>query len=191
MVKKLFKAYLSNKNKLKPIDLEVLMFFYLKKAPKRNEYVGSLVFLDQNDCQKSLDRLSNVGIVEYEKNSVTFLFLSNQKKEVEVSSREKDILIEIDKIIVPGNNRSKYQQKKEQISIKKLVDLGYTKENIINACKNALNDVFWTKKLLTVTMLTRSNKDGLKYIDVFLKLSKEKESYVQISNQSNKNYLDI
>jgi hypothetical protein len=53
----------------------------------------------------------------------------------------------------------------------KLLQAGYTNEHILQAVTDAANDPFWRKQFRSLLKLTRKNKDGVMYIDVFLALN--------------------
>lgn len=52
----------------------------------------------------------------------------------------------------------------------KLIRAGYTKQLIEQAVQDATNDAFWRQQFRSFRKLTRKNKDGVQYIDVFLAL---------------------
>jgi len=53
----------------------------------------------------------------------------------------------------------------------KLLQAGYTNEHILQAVTDAANDPFWRKQFRSLLKLTRKNKDGVMYVDVFLALN--------------------
>lgn len=47
----------------------------------------------------------------------------------------------------------------------------YSKEQIVKAINNAKLDAFWSQNFLSPLKLNNTDKNGVKYIDIFLKLS--------------------
>lgn len=55
----------------------------------------------------------------------------------------------------------------------KLIRSGYTHQLIEQAVRDATNDAFWRLQFRSFRKLTRKNKDGVQYIDVFLALNRK------------------
>jgi hypothetical protein len=61
----------------------------------------------------------------------------------------------------------------------KLLQAGYTNEHILQAVTDAANDQFWRKQFRSLLKLTRKNKDGVMYVDVFLALNQNNHKLPQ------------
>lgn len=57
--------------------------------------------------------------------------------------------------------------------VAKLLKTGYTEAQIVQAVTDATNEPFWRKQFRSMLKLTRKNKDGVPYIDVFLALNQK------------------
>ena len=55
----------------------------------------------------------------------------------------------------------------------KLIKLGYTEAQIVQAVKDATNEPFWRPNFRSLLKLSRKNRDGTPYIDVFLALNQK------------------
>lgn len=56
----------------------------------------------------------------------------------------------------------------------KLISLGYSHKLIEQAIQDARNDTFWSQQFRSLRKLTRKNKDGVLYVDIFLALKQNK-----------------
>ena len=61
---------------------------------------------------------------------------------------------------------------------------GYSLRTIYSIIKTIRNDKFWQTNFLTLLKLTKKNKEGIKYIDVFYEIYKAKkpECYYKVKN---------
>lgn len=59
------------------------------------------------------------------------------------------------------------------IEVQKLMKTGYSEREIVQAVKDAANEPFWRKNFRSMLKLSRKNKDGVMYIDLFLALNQK------------------
>lgn len=57
--------------------------------------------------------------------------------------------------------------------VRKLMKSGYTEAQIVQAVKDATNEPFWRPNFRSLLKLSRKNRDGTPYIDVFLALNQK------------------
>lgn len=95
------------------------------------------------------------------------------KEEVKEKEKEKsynpDVVFIIDSIKHLFNER--YINDSSKDIIEKLLKL-YKKDEIIKTVIWAKNDSFWSSNFMSIAKLDKSNKDGVKYIDVFMEKSR-------------------
>lgn len=93
----------------------------------------------------------------------------NVNEDVNINLNTDSILFVFDSV------KNLFDEKYMNDSCKKTIDKllkSYSKEDIVKAIKWAKSDSFWNPNFLSITKLNTKNKDGVKFIDVFLAKSK-------------------
>lgn len=94
-------------------------------------------------------------------------------------NKDKDVIINEDIIYILDNVKSLFEEKyitKETNKILLSLLKTYNKETIVNTVIAAKNDSFWSNQFLSLNKLNNKNKDGVKYIDVFISKFKTENS---------------
>lgn len=114
--------------------------------------------LDQNKQTAKIEKISKIdNSAEYEEN------IKNLYKKHFMHLSEFEIERQI----------SRENMQHSLATYDKLIRTGYTKELIEQAVQDAMNDAFWRLQFRSFRKLTRKNKDGVQYIDVFLALNRK------------------
>jgi len=111
-------------------------------------------------------------------------YTKKKKKEVahmtsHMEDENEDVIINEDIIYILDNVRNLFEEKyitKQTNKILLSLLKTYNKETIVNTIISAKNDSFWSSQFLSLNKLTNKNKDGVKYIDVFISKFKTENS---------------
>ena len=91
--------------------------------------------------------------------------------------------------IVSSYFESKYINNETKKVLLKLLE-SYKKEDIINSIVWAKKDDFWNTNFLSISKLNKRDKNGVKYIDVFLAKSKTISSQLNPENKTGMVFID-
>lgn len=182
-----FKFYKSYFDTAKLLDDKNRLAFYDALLEKQFNFIeptltglAELVYVSQKhniDSQVNgwLEKIKSMGIEPPATPPATPPALQLEKKYKKKKKDEYKIEYNSDVIFIFDSIKNLFDEKYMNDSCKKTIDKllkSYSKEDIIKAIKWAKNDSFWNSNFLSISKLDKKNKDGVKFIDVFLAKSK-------------------
>ena len=179
---------------------------YLSKIPVRNSgkfggynyFISDVTMLKKPNAVKHTRSSSNNNTSIYNNNTSTYnnntnnniynnnnnnntYKIKNEKLFSEIKENINHFMALFPKKYLPSNKENNSWIK----CLYKLVEQdGYSLRTIYSIIKTIRNDKFWQTNFLTLLKLTKKNKEGIKYIDVFYEIYKAKkpECYYKVKN---------
>lgn len=169
-------AQLDDANRLQFYDA-VMRYQFFKEEVELSGMAKFAFISQKHSIAAQVDGYENSGLMNTSKGGSKGASKAPQKGAFKGGSKgacqqEKDDNIEIKYILdnVSSLFKSEYINKKVEDTLGKLL-LKYDKDIIVKSIKWAKNDSFWNSNFLSINKLIQTNKEGVKFIDLFISKS--------------------